>query len=368
MKKVIFIDRDGTIIKEPPVTEQVDSIELVEFLPNVILSLKSIVKENNYELVMVTNQDGLGTESFPEETFWGPHNFMLKVLESEGIVFDDILIDRTFPHQNMETRKPGTGLLVKYMRGDYDLENSFVIGDRESDIQLARNIGAKGIFIGDESVLESMDSVILSTKDWNKILEYYRKLNRKSRLIRKTSETNIQVELNIDGSGISEINSGIGFFDHMLEQISRHAGFDLNVSCVGDLHIDEHHSIEDTAICLGQAVKDALGKKTGIQRYGFCLPMDECLIITAVDFGGRPDFKWEVDPLTEDIGGIKSEMFKHFFKSFSDSALCNLHIIAKGENSHHLIEGIFKSFAKTLKSASKKEEGNFELPSTKGSL
>lgn len=368
MKKVLFIDRDGTLIKEPPVTEQVDRLDLVEFLPNAISSMKHISQEFDYELVMVTNQDGLGTDSFPEETFWGPQNLMLDILGSEGVQFDDIIIDRTFARQNAPTRKPGTALLGKYLAGNYDLANSYVLGDRETDLQLARNLGSQGIFIGEEDSLEDTEALALATTSWTDILNFLRQQDRKAQLIRNTSETNIEVALNLDGTGLSSINTGLGFFDHMLEQIAKHGRIDLQVSCQGDLHIDDHHTIEDVALALGACIKQALGKKTGIQRYGYCLPMDECLAITALDFGGRPDFEWNLPPLTEQIGGIQSEMFKHFFKSFAHAALCNLHIRAQGENSHHLIEGIFKSFAKSIRKAADRQEGNFDLPSTKGML
>ena len=368
MKKILFIDRDGTIIKEPLVTEQVDSYELLEFLPNAISSLKQIVKENDFLLVMVTNQDGLGTDSYPENSFWGPHNLMLNILENEGVVFHDVLIDRTFPQDNSINRKPEIGLVKKYMTNDYDLKNSFVIGDRESDMQFSRNLGSKGIFIGNKNKLEKSNEVEVVTESWTDILDFIRVNERKSSCIRKTSETNIDIRLNIDGSGFSEIKTGISFFDHMLEQISKHASFDLFINAEGDLHIDNHHTIEDVAITLGLAFKEALGKKAGIQRYGFCLPMDDSIMITALDFGGRSWLQWNIECESKSVAGIELTMFKHFFKSFSDSANCNLYVNAKGDDSHHLIEGIFKSFAKTLKNAVKKENGNFELPSTKGTL
>jgi len=362
MKKVLFIDRDGTIIKEPE-DEQVDSFEKLIFLPGAITSLAKIAQETDYELVMVTNQDGLGTESFPEDTFWPVHNKMLQILESEGIVFAETFIDRTFPSQKAPTRKPGTALLVKYLAKGIDLDSSYVIGDRLTDIELARNIGCKAIFVsGKNSPLAE-----LSTTNWVDICTYLKKIPRTSTVVRKTSETDILVELNLDGSGEGSIDTGIGFFNHMLEQIARHGNIDLSIKVKGDLEIDEHHTIEDVAIAFGNAMLKALGVKKGIERYSFVLPMDDCLAQVALDFGGRPWLVWDVSFLRERIGEMPTEMFFHFFKSFSDNAKCNLNIKAEGQNEHHKIEAIFKAFAKAIKLAVKKTD-NFNLPTTKGSL
>ncbi|WP_020532459.1 bifunctional histidinol-phosphatase/imidazoleglycerol-phosphate dehydratase HisB [Flexithrix dorotheae] len=364
MKKVLFIDRDGTIINEPPEDFQVDSLEKLEFIPKVITNLHKIARELDYELVMVTNQDGLGTDSFPEDTFWPAHNKMLKTLEGEGIVFDDMLIDKTFEHENAPTRKPGTGMMTKYMSEDYDLANSFVIGDRASDIQLAENLGAKGIFISNEE----NENAALSTTDWDEIYEFLKLPPRKAAVSRVTSETNIQIELNLDGKGKSSLSTGIGFFDHMLEQIARHTGADLSIQVKGDLHIDEHHTIEDTALALGEAFLNALGDKKGISRYGFLLPMDEALAQVAIDFSGRNWLVWDAEFKREKVGEMPTEMFYHFFKSFSDTAKCNLNIKVEGENEHHKIEAIFKGFAKAIKMAIKRDPNDNQIPSTKGSL
>ena len=362
MKKVLFIDRDGTIIAEPP-DEQVDSFEKLSFLPGAISNLSRIVKENDYELVMVTNQDGLGTDSYPETTFWPVQNMVLKILGSEGIIFSEIFIDRTFPEQMAPTRKPGTGMLAKYLSKGIDLESSYVIGDRLTDIELAGNIGCKAIYINKSS----SDEAALSTTEWSEIYKFLKKAPRTAKLLRKTSETSIEVELNLDGSGKSSIETGIGFFDHMLEQISKHGSVDLKILAKGDLHIDEHHTIEDVGITLGEAVLKALGGKKGIERYSFILPMDDCLAQVALDFGGRPWMVWNTEFKREKIGEVPSEMFFHFFKSFSDNAKCNLNIKAEGENEHHKIEAIFKAFAKAVKMAVKQTD-NYNLPSTKGSL
>jgi len=363
MKKVLFIDRDGTVIIEPP-DEQVDSLEKLEFYPGVIVNLHRIVTELDYELVMVTNQDGLGTESFPEETFWPAHNKMLKTLEGEGIRFSEILIDRSFPHENAPTRKPRTGLLTHYMNGDYDLANSYVIGDRETDVQLAKNLGARAILIGKEPHPEA----ILTTTDWSEIYRFLRYPDRIAEVTRKTLETNIYVRLNLDGSGQANISTGLGFFDHMLVQIAKHSGCDLTIHAEGDMHVDEHHTIEDTALALGEALLKALGDKRGIERYGFLLPMDDSLAQVAIDFSGRSWLVWEAEFKREKIGDVPTEMFFHFFKSFSDAAKCNLNIKAEGENEHHKIEAIFKALARAIKMAVKRSEDSMQIPSTKGTL
>ena len=361
-KKVLFIDRDGTIIREPE-DFQIDSFEKLEFLPNVFSSLSRIARELNYELVMVSNQDGLGTDSFPENTFWPVQNFILNALKNEGVNFVDVLIDPSFEHENKPTRKPGTGMLEKYIYGNYDLKNSFVIGDRQTDIKLAENLGAQSIFISEEKNAEAT----LATNDWNEIYQYLKSIPRIGKVKRETLETSIDIEVNLDGSGVSEINTGLPFFDHMLQQISKHGNLDLNVQVKGDLEIDEHHTVEDTAIALGDAFLQALGNKKGISRYGFLLPMDDCLAQIAVDFGGRPWLVWEAEFKREKIGDVPTELFFHFFKSFSDQARCNLNIKAEGDNEHHKIEAIFKAFAKAVKMAVSKTE-NYNIPSTKGIL
>lgn len=364
MKKVLFIDRDGTLILEPPIDFQVDSLEKLEFYPGAFQNLARIARELDFELVMVTNQDGLGTESFPYEDFIKPQEKMLRAFENEGIVFSDILIDRSFESENLPTRKPGTGMLGKYIYGDYDLENSFVIGDRITDIQLAKNLGSKSILI---SKVQS-DEADLTTENWSEIAQYLTNIPRKAKVSRKTNETEIEVEVNLDGSGTSEIATGLHFFDHMLEQISKHGNLDLKINVKGDLQVDEHHTIEDTGIVLGEAVLKALGKKKGIERYGFLLPMDDCLAQVAIDFGGRSWLMWEADFKREKIGDVPTEMFYHFFKSFTDSSKCNLNIKVEGGNEHHKIESVFKAFAKAVKMAVKQTDKNFNLPSTKGSL
>jgi imidazoleglycerol-phosphate dehydratase/histidinol-phosphatase len=365
MKKVLFIDRDGTIIKEPPTNFQVDSLEKLEFYPKAISNLRKIAEETDYELVMVTNQDGLGTDSFPEDTFWPAQYKMLKTLEEEGVIFTAIHVDKTFEHENAPTRKPRTGLLTQYLNGEYDLKQSFVIGDRMTDIQLAKNLGTQAIFIGKETVEE----VALSARSWDEIYEFLRLPARKSQVERKTSETEIQISINLDGSGKCRIDTGIPFFDHMLEQLGRHGGTDLDIKVKGDLHIDEHHTIEDTALALGEAYLQALGDKKGIYRYGFLLPMDDVLAQVAIDFGGRPWMVWEADFKREKIGEMPTEMFYHFFKSFSDTAKCNLNIKAEGSNEHHKIEAIFKAFARAIKMAVAKDPKALnQLPSTKGVL
>jgi len=362
MKKVLFIDRDGTLVIEPPIDYQLDSLGKLEFYPGVFQGLSKIVAELDYELVMVTNQDGLGTSSFPEDTFWPAHNKMLQAFKNEGIEFSEILIDRSFPEENAPTRKPNTGLLNKYIFGDYDLENSYVIGDRATDIELAKNLKSKSVFIGDNNEMATF-----STANWNEIYQFLKAIPRKVTINRKTKETDINVELNLDGSGKGSFSTGIGFFDHMLEQISKHGNIDLNIEVKGDLEIDEHHTIEDVALTLGDAFLQALGSKKGIERYGFLLPMDECLAQVAIDFGGRPWLVWEANFEREMIGEMPTEMFMHFFKSFTDAAKCNLNIKAEGENEHHKIEAIFKAFAKAIKMAKMKTE-NYSIPSTKGIL
>jgi len=365
MKKILFIDRDGTIIKEPVEDQQVDSLEKLEFIPGAISNLKKIREELDYLFVMVTNQDGLGTDSFPEDTFWPAHNKMLKTLEGEGVVFDEILIDRSFDHENLPTRKPQTGLLEHYINGDYDIKNSYVIGDRKTDVDLARNLGAKAIFF---SRITDKDADF-TAKNWLEIYEFLRLPERTGKITRKTNETDITIAINLDGSGDTEISTGLGFFDHMLDQIGRHAGIDLKIEVKGDLHVDEHHTIEDTAIALGEVFAKALGNKKGIDRYGFLLPMDDSLAQVAIDFGGRPWLVWDVVFNREKIGDVPTEMFYHFFKSFSDAAKCNLNIKVEGENEHHKIEAIFKAFAKSIKLAVKRNKYELDkLPSTKGLL
>ncbi len=362
MKKVLFIDRDGTVIEEPA-DEQVDSVEEFHFLPGVITALSKIAKETDYELVMVTNQDGLGTTAFPEETFWPSHNKMLQILKGEGIEFAEIFIDRTLPEENAPTRKPGTAMLTRYLSQGIDLKSSYVIGDRITDLQLAQNLGCNAIYIKDEP----HPSSAFNTLDWNDIYKYLKAVPRRAHISRNTKETSILLEINLDGSGKGKISTGLGFFDHMLEQIQKHGGIDLTIRATGDLNVDQHHTIEDVAIAFGEGVFSALGSKKGTERYGFLLPMDDSLARTAIDFGGRPWLIWNVNFAREMIGDIPSEMFFHFFKSFSDSAKCNLNINADGDNDHHKIEAIFKAFAKSLKMAVKKSD-NFNLPSTKGTL
>ncbi|MEH1006109.1 bifunctional histidinol-phosphatase/imidazoleglycerol-phosphate dehydratase HisB [Winogradskyella sp. ECml5-4] len=363
MKKVLFIDRDGTLVIEPPIDFQLDSLEKLEFYPGVFQWLSRIAKEFDYELVMVTNQDGLGTDSFPEDTFWPAQNKIIQAFKNEGVEFSEILIDKSFPEDNAPTRKPRTGLLNKYIHGNYDLKNSFVIGDRATDIELAKNLGSKGIYINSEG----SDYAILNTTSWEEIYNYLKAIPRTATIVRKTNETDIQVDINLDGSGKSNISTGLGFFDHMLEQISKHGNIDLFVKVDGDLEIDEHHTIEDVAITFGEAFIEALGSKRGIERYGFLLPMDDCLAQVAIDFGGRPWLVWEPEFKREMIGEMPTEMFMHFFKSFSDASKCNLNIKAEGDNEHHKIESIFKAFAKAIKMAVSKTN-NFSIPSTKGSL
>jgi len=364
MKKVLFIDRDGTIITEPPITFQVDSLDLLDFYPKAISNLRKIAEETDYELVMVTNQDGLGTVSFPEDTFWPAHNKMLQILESEGIIFSEVLIDKSFEHENLPTRKPGIGMMGKYLDGDYDLENSYVIGDRLTDIKLAKNLGTKAIFIGEENA-----DADLSTKSWDEIYNHLRFPARIATIERNTLETKINIKVNLDGTGKSNIDTGLPFFDHMLDQLGKHGGTDLDIQVKGDLHIDEHHTIEDTALALGEAYYKAVGDKKGIYRYGFLLPMDDVLAQVAIDFGGRPWIMWEAEFKREKIGDMPTEMFYHFFKSFSDTAKCNLNIKAEGTNEHHKIEAIFKGLARAIKMAVARDYAAInQLPSTKGVL
>lgn len=367
MKKVLFIDRDGTLIYEPE-DFQIDAFEKLKFLPGMISNLAKIARETDFELVMVSNQDGLGTESFPEHTFHPVQNFILETFAGEGIKFAEVFIDRSFAHENSRTRKPQTGLLQKYFSGEYDLANSYVIGDRETDVQLARNLGAKAIFIKNPNFEIAETEDIFVAENWREIYEFLKLPPRKIAHRRTTKETDIAVELNLDGSGKSEISTGISFFDHMLEQIARHGNLDLKIAAQGDLHIDEHHTIEDVAITLGEAFNLALRDKRGMERYGFCLPMDDCLAQVAIDFGGRNWCVWEAEFKRETIGKMPTEMFFHFFKSFSDKALCNLNIKAEGTNEHHKIEAIFKAFAKAIKMAVKRDAASDALPSTKGSL
>ncbi len=375
MKRALFIDRDGTLVIEPPVDYQLDSLEKLEFYPKVFCNLYFIRKQLDFEFVMVTNQDGLGTDSFPEDTFWPAHNKMLKTLEGEGIRFDDILIDRSFPEDNSPNRKPRTGMLGNYLSGEYDLANSYVIGDRLTDMQLAVNLGAKGIWLrpdDDEARLLLAEnpaiSPVLITDDWDRITEYLFAGERRATVQRTTKETDIFVEVNLDGHGRTEISTGLGFFDHMLDQIGKHSGIDLAVRVKGDLEVDEHHTIEDTAIALGEALLKALGDKRGIERYGYCLPMDDCLCSVALDFGGRPWLVWDAAFHREKVGDMPTEMFLHFFKSLSDAARMNLNIKAEGTNEHHKIEGIFKALARSIKMAIRRDIYRFELPSTKGTL
>jgi len=375
MKKVLFIDRDGTLALEPD-DYQLDAFDKLMFYPQVFTYLGKIAKELDYTLVMVTNQDGLGTDSFPEETFWPVHKLLLKTFEQEGIIFEEVLIDRSFPKDNAPTRKPRTGMLTKYLNPrEYDLANSYVIGDRLTDMELAKNLKTKGIFIANDEVLgmEEVSGdlngfVSLKTVSWEAIYHFLKLEQRITIQKRTTNETDIQLSLNLDGSGKSEISTGIEFFDHMLDQLARHGGMDISLQVKGDLEVDEHHTIEDTAIVLGEAFSMALGNKLGIERYGFCLPMDDCLAQVAIDFGGRNWLVWDAEFKREMIGKMPTEMFLHFFKSFSDGAKANLNIKASGTNEHHKIEAIFKSFAKAIKVAVKRDPDKMFLPSTKGSL
>ena len=375
-KQALFIDRDGTLVVEPPVDYQLDSFEKLEFLPGVMRNLGFIAQNMHYELVMVTNQDGLGTESFPTDTFVGPHNLIMRTLEGEGIKFDDVIIDTTFEHENKPTRKPGTALLGKYLSGDYDLAGSYVIGDRLTDMMLARNLGARGILIApdveqaQQRIAEAglVEVVALVAPDWARIADYLRAGDRTAQVQRTTAETDILIRLALDGTGKCDISTGIGFFDHMLCQVGRHSGIDLTIKVKGDTWVDEHHTIEDTGIALGEALRKALGDKRGIERYGFVLPMDDCRSTVALDFGGRSWLVWDAEFHREKIGDMPTEMFHHFFKSLSDSAAMNLYISARGENEHHKIEGIFKALARAIKCAIQRNVFQYQLPSTKGTI
>ena len=377
MKKVLFIDRDGTLVKEPPVDYQLDAFEKLAFYPQALPFMARIAEELDFELVMVTNQDGLGTEQFPEDDFWPVHQLMLDTFESAGVKFDKVLIDRSFPEDNAPTRKPRTGLLTSYLDSeDYDMENSFVIGDRPTDMELAKNLGCQGIYMGTESApgqdeVQSstwQDSVVLSTQSWEAIYKHLKLASRTVVWERNTKETQIKLTLGLDGTGKSAIHTGIPFFDHMLDQLARHGQLDVTLDVKGDLEIDEHHTIEDTALALGEAFDAAIGDKLGMERYGFCLPMDDCLAQVAIDFGGRPWLVWDADFKREYIGKMPTEMFMHFFKSFSDAARANINIKAEGQNEHHKIEAIFKAFAKAIKMSLKRDPEKMILPSTKGLL
>lgn len=372
-KKVLFIDRDGTIVIEPPVDYQLDAFEKLEFYPKAIRNLYFIRQKLDFEFAMVTNQDGLGTPSFPEDTFWPVHNLVLNTLRNEGVTFDEIFIDRSFPEDNAPTRKPRTGMLTRYINNeDYDLAGSFVIGDRATDVKLAKNLGCKAILLQDdkeclkEKNLE--DVCALATTDWDRVAEFLFAGERTAEVQRTTKETDIRIRLNLDGNGTCHISTGLGFFDHMLEQISKHGGIDLDITVKGDLEVDEHHTIEDTAIALGECIYQALGSKRGIERYGFCLPMDDCLCQVALDFGGRAWLVWDAEFHREKIGDMPTEMFLHFFKSLSDSARMNLNIKAEGQNEHHKIEGIFKALARSIKMAVRRDIYHYEVPSSKGCI
>ncbi|ADB39454.1 bifunctional histidinol-phosphatase/imidazoleglycerol-phosphate dehydratase HisB [Spirosoma linguale] len=382
MQKIVFIDRDGTLIAEPQPDQQVDSLAKLDFIPKAISAMRKIAEDTTYELVMVTNQDGLGTGSFPEDTFWPAHNKMMSTFAGENVNFAAVHIDRHFPHDNSSTRKPGVGMLTQYFEASYDLTNSFVIGDRLTDVQLAVNLGAKAILFMPPNGLAAVQSadvsglteamkqaIVLQTGDWDEIYEFLRLPARTALVERNTKETQIRVELNLDGRGRADMHTGLGFFDHMLDQVAKHSGADLAIHVNGDLHIDEHHTIEDTALALGEAYRRALGDKRGISRYGFLLPMDEALAQVGIDFSGRPWLVWDAEFKREKIGDMPTEMFYHFFKSFSDTALCNLNIKVEGDNEHHKIEAIFKAFAKAIKMAVRRDINELDnLPSTKGVL
>lgn len=369
MKKILFIDRDGTLIKEPPITFQVDNLEQMELLPGVIRNLYNIYTKLGYILVMVTNQDGLGTPSNPLENFNTVQGKLLEILKGEAIGFHNIHIDDSYEHEQKDTRKPGIGMLTEYLNGGYDLAHSFVIGDRLTDVKLAKNLGCEAIFICNNDLPDNQtENIALVTDNWNDIWNFLKSKDRTIQHSRITNETAIDIKLSLEGTGKADISTGIGFFDHMLEQIAKHGQLDLAIYTKGDLHIDEHHTIEDTGIALGEAFAKALGDKRGIERYGFCLPMDDCLAQVAIDFGGRPWIVWEATFNREYIGEMPTEMFYHFFKSFSDAAKCNLNIKAEGTNEHHKIESIFKAFAKCLKMAVKKDYDNMLLPTTKGTI
>lgn len=363
-KRALFIDRDGTIICEPA-DEQVDSLDKLRFVPGVISALRLLMGQG-YELVMVSNQDGLGTPSFPEDTFWPAHNLMLETLKGEGVIFDDILIDRSFPEDNAPTRKPRTGMLTAYLNGDYDLAESYVIGDRATDLQLAHNLGAKGILLAAET--DPLTDAALVSDDWSRIAAFILVGDRTATVDRHTSETQIHVSIDLDSQTPSHISTGLGFFDHMLSQLPHHGALSLDIACKGDLQVDEHHTMEDVAIALGEAIYQALGSKRGIERYGFVLPMDECRAMVLLDFGGRAEFVWDVTFTREYVGDTPTEMYSHFFKSLASAMKANLHISARGENNHHLIESVFKAFARALKMAVRRNPFSYELPSSKGVL
>ena len=374
MKSVLFVDRDGTILVEPPEDYQVDSLEKLEFVAGAISGLKSVA-ELDYELVLASNQDGLGTDAFPEETFWPAHTKMMRTLAGEGVFFDDQLIDPTFPQENAPTRKPGVGMFGKYLSGEYDMASSYVIGDRATDVELAYNLGAKAILLQPKAAGEAMlkdkafaSTCVLITPRWADVAEFLRRSERVAVVERKTSETDIRIAVDLDGGSESQVDTGLKFFDHMLWQLPHHAGISLEALCKGDLEVDEHHTIEDVAIALGEAISKALGSKRGIDRYGFVLPMDECRAMVLIDFGGRADFVWDVPFTREMVGDVPTEMFKHFFKSLCVAMRCNLHIEARGENNHHLIEGVFKAFARALKMAIRRDVFKYDLPSSKGVL
>ena len=375
-KRALFIDRDGTLVEEPPVDYQLDSLEKLAFVPKVMRALYFIRKQLDFEFVMVSNQDGLGTTSFPEETFWPAHNLMLKTLAGEGITFDDILIDPSMPEEQSPNRKPRLGMLGRYLTGEWGLANSYVIGDRLTDMELAYNLGAKGIWLHphDEEAEQALAAYavplqpVFISDDWDRISEFLFAGERRAEVRRTTKETDILVDWNLDGTGKTDIHTGLGFFDHMLEQIGKHSGTDLTIRVKGDLEVDEHHTIEDTALALGEALGKALGDKRGIERYGYCLPMDDCLCRVALDFGGRPWLVWEAEFHREKVGDMPTEMFLHFFKSLSDAARMNLNIHAEGTNEHHKIEGIFKALARSIKMAIRRDIYRYELPSTKGAL
>ncbi|RYY45438.1 MAG: bifunctional histidinol-phosphatase/imidazoleglycerol-phosphate dehydratase HisB [Chitinophagaceae bacterium] len=379
-KRILFIDRDGTLIKEAPPTYQLDSFTKLEFYPHAFEYMRRIAQELDYELVMVTNQDGLGTASFPEDSFWPLHNFVMKSFENEGVSFSKVFIDKTFPHENQPTRKPGIGMLLEYVNNPaYDLANSFVIGDRITDVQLAKNLGCKAIWlnldeqlgaaeINDTLVQLKLDSIALATPDWKNIYEFLKSPARVVKHERITKETQVNILLDLDGNGTAAINTGLSFFDHMLDQLARHSNINLGIVCKGDLEVDEHHTIEDVAISLGEAFAKALADKKGLERYGFLLPMDDSLAKVAIDFGGRPWFVWKASFKRSKIGDVPTEMFEHFFKSFSDAAKCNLNIKCKGKNEHHKIESIFKAFAKAIKMAIKRDLSSDVIPTTKGIL
>ncbi len=373
MKKVLFIDRDGTLVIEPPLDYQLDAFEKLEFYPKMFRNLGFINSKLDFELAMVTNQDGLGTDSFPEETFWPTHNLIMRTLSGEGIEFDEVFIDRSFPEDNAPTRKPRIGMLAKYIdNSEYNLEGSFVIGDRATDVELAKNLGCKAILLqADDTIVRDTNLAeycALITTDWDRITEFLFAGERKSEVRRTTKETDIYVSLNLDGSGQCQISTGLGFFDHMLEQIGKHSGMDLTIQVKGDLEVDEHHTIEDTAIALGECINQALGNKRGLERYGYALPMDDCLCQVCLDFGGRPWLVWDAEFHREKVGDMPTEMFLHFFKSLSDAAKMNLNIKAEGANEHHKIEGIFKALARAIKMAIRRDIYNYELPSSKGVL